>query len=204
MKEYKNKKAFSVSIGFDSPGKAISSIGLDEFKFLYNKYLEDSQYVVLDDINSNYILYKDGRIFSKFYDKFLKPYKPSNYKHKPHLSYNLSITPNNKINYQISRLVMFYFSKHKYKTIKEMPNIMFIDGDPENFKIENLKFDLNNEIIKKISSNVDRKNLNCKIPKTAILDIKKMLSDGSSLNKIALLYDVSDMSVFRFKKRHNL
>ena len=205
MNKYNHQQKFAQKLGFKTPGKAIIEMGVDEFKKRYKEFANPELYkIILEEINPKYTLYKNGKIHSSFYDKVLKPYKPKTKKFTPHLSYNLTLKNGKTKNYQISRLVMFYFGVHNYKKIEDMPNIIFIDGNTENIDLNNFKFDLNNEIIKKVSKEVNRKMLNCKIPHDAVFFIQNALKNEWNLKKIASIFNVSDMSVHRFIKRHNL
>ncbi len=50
---------------------------------------------------------------------------------------------------QLSRLIMFHFGKHQYENIDDMPKIIFLDDNPLNVKLENLKFATAKEIVEK-------------------------------------------------------
>lgn len=215
---YDQKLKFANTLGFKSITAAISKLTIQKFNKQFTSYIETQQNqifrkeetngvesIVLDNINSNYTLYSNGKVFSNYYGKVLKPYAiPSKTKGSaPHYTYNLSLGDGTYKCYQISRLVKFYFGNHKYKSIDDMPTLMYADGDTTNFSDENLVFDTNHTIILKASKK-RTSDCNSKIKDTEKPKIETFLEQNYSYAKIAKLYNVSDMSVSRFVKRNNL
>lgn len=182
----------------------------------YNKLLHRNgspTVVRLDDINDNYYLFSNGKIWSThFGGKFLKPYEYQKYKGENYVSHwAYKIRPNKyqsdgpKILY-ISRLLMFYFGNHDYKNFDDMPEIVFKNNNNKDWRVANVEFSTKADIIKnKVHKTIDN-GANSKIKDTIINinNIKQLLTDGKTLKFIAEKYDVSDMSVHRFIKRNNL
>lgn len=48
------------------------------------------------------------------------------------------------------------------------------------------------------------RSLTAKIPANAVSDVQQRIEQGQTLSTIAKAYNVSDMSVHRFRKRHNI
>lgn len=157
-------------------------------------------------ITPNYTLYEDGRVWSHFFQgRFLKPtqYNSTSKNGVPHFAYTLQIEGKRKV-VQLSRLLMFYYGHHPYKTIKSMPTVMFIDGNTKNWKLSNLRFAKRGDICRKANKALIKSDINSKIKDTELPKIKNYLEENYPLGQIASLYNCSDMSVVRFKKRNNL
>lgn len=161
----------------------------------------------VNPLNPNYLVYQDGRIYSLLNNKFMKPLKV--YSHnKEKIYYRVMFGDKQRV--LITRLVMFVFGDHNYKTIKEMPKVIQLDGDTLNFHIDNLKFadcreiNLYHDI--KPSEKCYENNLktSIKIPSSEIEIVRYLRSKNKTFDAIGRLYNVSGMSVYRFIKRHEI
>lgn len=105
---------------------------------------------LLEGINDNYIVFSDGRVYSMHYGgRFLEPYAYENRcKTSVHLGVCISFQKKGK-KFYVARLVYFYFGKHNYKNIFEMPYITYKDGNSQNVSIDNLREAKPGEIIGK-------------------------------------------------------
>ena len=217
MNMYDMKSEFAHQLGYKTVGAAIAKLSANEFNNLFaektkekkevpifSKNCTSSRSIILYDINPNYRLYLNGQLFSSFYDKVLKPYKlkPKKEKGTPHYTYYLKQQDGSYKGYQIARLVKFYFGEHNYKRIEDMPKLMFLDGDTTNFDLENIPFDLNHTVIKE-AAKTRTIDYNSKIKAIQIPIIKEHLKT-KTYAQIGRIYNVSDMSVSRFVRRHNL
>lgn len=228
MSQYQQQLQFAKSLGFKNTALAIGSLGARNFKLKFQKFspttiekisaapvtkikpkaIETSlalNAVQLRGINNNYWLYKDGRVWSQFQGgTFIKAYqyKGASSRLTPHYAVGLRTNGETKV-YQMSRLMMFYFGVHTYKTIEEMPIITYINGNTKDWALDNLRFAKKGEIIKKATSKKQPDTLS-KIKDTELQRVKDLLSINMSLAEIAEIYSCSDMSVHRYIKRHNL
>ena len=148
-----------------------------------------------------YIIYRDGRVYSKWFGgRFLKLRKHVSKRGTGH--YYVSLGKRKR--YQISRLVKFHFDKHNFKNIEDMPPLIFLDDNTSNFDLDNLKYAKKGEIITKIHRLYP--HIKSKITANAenIKFIIDSLNTGDSLDRIGEHFGVSGMSVHRFKKRNRI
>lgn len=110
-----------------------------------------------------------------------------------------------KKNVYINRLVMFYFGKHEYKKIEDMPMVSPIDKNVFNNDISNLEFASKGDLNKKYQPIPhDSFFKKPKIAESEIENIKKMILEEVPFYKIGKKYNVSAMSVSRFLARHKI
>lgn len=148
-----------------------------------------------------YFVFKDGRCFSERSNKFLSKRV---IKGKSSSKYYYIYEFSKYGNCLITRLVMFLYSKHNYENIKDMPKVIQVDGDPENLHIDNLKFATQSEINKLYNINVPAYALEDKgtIKKANVKIVENLLQQKMTYKKIAAIFETSEMSVYRFVKKH--
>lgn len=197
---YIKKLKFAKSLGFNDVTTAMNKLGKQLFDLKYSIF--EVEKTTMKGINENYTIYPNGVVFSSYYNgTFLKPYKQ-----KKHYTYRIrDLNSNKSCGMQIPRLVMFYFGKHNYKSIYDMPKIILIDGVKNNFNIENLRFEENNEIIKKVLSKKTSES-NCKIKNDQenIDFVKLKLKEGKTRVWLGKFFNCNAMSVTRFIRRNNI
>ncbi|UYW02501.1 helix-turn-helix domain-containing protein [Flavobacterium agricola] len=153
------------------------------------------------DFVKGYFLYEDGRCYSEKSNKFLSKVR-TNGKTPNKYYYMYDLTPYGGC--LVSRLVMYVFGDHEYTNFKEMPKVIQVDGDPENSHISNLKFATQSEInlINNIKPSpvcyTDTGTIKIKDKKLVV----NMLAQNFTYKKIAAVFETSEMSVYRFVKRH--
>jgi len=156
-----------------------------------------ADFVFIDE-KKIYRLYPDGKIFSSYIGRNLKPIvlkrrgKPMMYRIRKKTVY-------------VNRLVMFYFGNHDYKRIEDIPMVSPIDKNPKHNHISNLEFiehgGLNVKYNQVLSPNFVKKP---KIPATEIENIKSLISKEMTYDQIGSFYNASGMSVSRFVRRHSI
>lgn len=156
---------------------------------------------IVCSFDENYIIYKDGRVYSKWFGgRFLKRWAMISVTGTKHWVVGMG----NRKSYQLSRLIMFHFGNHSYKKMKDMPKIIFLDDNPSNLKLDNFKFADKGEILDKVRRLYPDRTNKAKIVDTSenIAFVINQLKAGKTLRVIAKHYNVSDMSVVRFKQRN--
>ncbi len=168
------------------------------------KYLK---YKTMEGINENYIIFEDGSVYSlHFGGRFLKPEKQSPKRLMPHFVYPISrenaIGKKERKRWQISRLWFFYFGKHHYRDIDELPVLIYIDGNTGNIR-NNIRIAKKGEIQLKASKKAKRRKSHQKIPSTVTSQKKiiEMTRGGKTLVEIGELFGTSHASVTRFINR---
>lgn len=151
--------------------------------------------------SKGYFIFKDGRCFSEKSNRFLTKVKNKG-KTAGKYYYSYDIKPYGTC--LVSRIVMFTYGKHNYEDIREMPKVMHIDGNPENLNISNLKFASQSEINKKYNIKVPEWSYQNRgsIKKESKRIIEKLLEENFTYKKIAEIFETSEMSVYRFVKKH--
>ena len=180
----------------------------DFFKNLH--IFESSKLDCISIYDDGYMLYSNGMIYSNYTNKWLKhyPYRSSS-KNKIHFTVGLKTSKKNKAKtIYVSRLVMFFFSKHNYKDIMDMPIIEFkneSNSNPLKFDISNMYFStMQNVLATKVAKFKIAKNTKISNTKQNIERITNYLKSGKTLKFIGDKYDCSEMSVVRFKQRNGI
>lgn len=165
-------------------------------------------------INPNYLLYPNGKCFSIQSMKFLKPIAIPQDSGKIHYAYD--IKPINNISKRrkhiIARLVYFEFGKHNYKTLDQLPDISYKNRKSQHYGINNLECIGTQGVLEKYKIGHNSKfngkskpgNSIPKIPATEKKKIKSLIKKGNTNDSISKLYNVSPMSITRFRKRHKI
>lgn len=154
--------------------------------------------------DNNYLIFNDGKVYSKKYRKFLKGNVRVS-KNTKHLVYQLG---KNK-HYSAARLVYFHFCEHNKTNIKDLDLITTKDKNTLNNHYTNLEEISKQNIFKHHNvtgqpKTPEQKEKLAKIDKEFSTIIQKMIDGNISKNKIAEVFGTSNTSLNRFIKRHNL
>lgn len=197
-------------LNIDLLNKISEILQLKNFNEYVNKYknpitdfIDNKTVSVFIDEDKNYLLLSTGDIYSFFYGKFLKisscKTNKGNFKY---YYYKLKINKESKT-FFISRLLYFYFKKHNFNTIEELPEVRYKDKNTFNFNLDNLYLNNNNELMKEIVS-YRKPNYNSKLKQKDLKKIKIFLSLKMTYKEIGEIYHISDMAVYRFCQRNKL
>lgn len=157
-------------------------------------------------VDENYIIFPDGRLFSILSYKFVKPIEQKDRRGQIYFNYSLR----GKQCYMMSRLVYFHFGKHRKQSYQDIKRITYLDNNPANCHISNLQectqMDINRKFGKNVigaGNSIFAENL-AKIKVTEKETISEMLTNGFTNKAIAKKYNVSEKSIGRYIKRHQL
>lgn len=164
-------------------------------------FFENAKDIAWDD---NYLIFNDGKVYSKRYRRFLKGNIRIS-KNTKHLVYQLG---KNK-HYSAARLVYFHFCEHNKTNIKDLDLITTKDKNTLNNHYTNLEEISKQNIFKHHNvtgqpKTPEQKEKLAKIDKEFSTIIQKMIDGNISKNKIAEVFGTSNTSLNRFIKRHNL
>lgn len=142
-------------------------------------------------VYSNYIIYKDGRVFSLKYQKFIGFKDKDGY---------VTITVGNKYRRKAYQLVMDVWGKQPPKNMSN-PTIDHIDGDINNNHINNLQWlSRSDNLIKSHKSNprLGMKHGRSKLSNKDILQIRKLYATNKyTLASLGRKYNVSYQHIKR-------
>jgi hypothetical protein len=180
-------------------------------KFIFEKYSSviqkqdvfkvievDNPYKIIGELYK-YHIYPNGDCYNETIGRFIKKvsFKSHN---REFLRYKIDGK-----NHYINRIVMFYFGNHNFKSILDLPMVTPIDKNPFNNHVDNLKFANQSELNKKYGIRVSNPFIGIpKISSSEIQKVKEALKNNCTLKILANYFEVSEMSVHRFIKRHNL
>lgn len=166
------------------------------------------KFVILKNTDNTpyYILYEDGQIHSFLRKRLIKPslIKAKGTSQKLHVVYCLSHTGSRKT-FQLSRLIMFYFTQHDYETIDDMPLITHFNDNTLDNSSKNLRFASKGEMIKiarkskLLNANDDTTFINKNIKR-----IEKLLNQGKTYDEICKKFKCSRTAIDDFIKNNNI
>lgn len=160
-----------------------------------------------------YYAYPDGSIWSVYSNRYLEGRRNNGLTDRRVMDFKVDGVTTNNLR---SRLIYFFCKYNpqvlqkknpKYKDFLKMPSIYHRDGDINNDKLSNLRLvESKTELANIIRKLFPEKYSNYR---GSALDenkdyIKKELKKGRSFPSLAKEFSTSDMSIFRFTKRHNI
>lgn len=161
----------------------------------------------MKDINPNYVIYRDGRIFSLANNAFIKPMKAGNGRG---FCVDIRYTEGtgNRRRWMINQLVYHYFVK-KINLLKDDYVIAHKDRDQTNYSLSNLikvsrKSYIKEQMKRKI---IDRSKYPTpkkppKLTPEQDKDVYNLVKSGQTKRSLATEYGVSEMSILRAYRRH--